>query len=71
MKEYFRLEGTLEGLYCSCHLKASSAVRSGQAVQGFIQLGLENLQGWRVLSPSGQPVPMLDCPHGEKVFPRV
>lgn len=29
----------------SC-LKAGSALRSGQVVQGFIQLGLEKLQGW-------------------------
>lgn len=33
--EYFRLAGTSEGLYCSCHLKASSTVRLGQAIQSF------------------------------------
>ena len=69
--ECFMLEGTSESLYCNCHLKASSAVRSGQAVQGFTQSGLENLQGWRVPSPSGQPAPMLGCPRSEKGFPCV
>lgn len=33
--EYFRMAGTSEGLYCNYHLKASSAVRSDQAIQSF------------------------------------
>lgn len=36
--------------------------------QGFIQLGLEILRGWRLHNFSEQSVLMLDCPHGEKVF---
>lgn len=46
-------------------------MRSNQSALGFSHLGLENLQGWRSHSISGQPVPMLDCPHGEKDFPYI
>lgn len=38
-------------------------MRSDQATQGNMQLGLENLQGQR------QAVPVLDCPcHEKKIF---
>lgn len=43
-------------------------MRSDQVSQAFIQSGLENIQGWKVHSLPGQPVP-LDCPHGGKTFP--
>lgn len=36
-------------------LTAASALRSEQAAQGFIPLGLEYLQGWRLHSLSLQP----------------
>lgn len=39
--------------------------------EGFVQSGLENLQGWRLHHLFKQSVPMLDCPHHEKVFPYV
>lgn len=42
-------------------------MRSDQVTWGFIQLGLEILQGWRLHDLSGQPVPVLACPHGSKV----
>lgn len=45
-----------------------SARRSNQVAWAFLQLSLENLQGWRLYNISGQPAPMFDCPHGEKVF---
>lgn len=45
------------GLRRSWHLlTAGSAMRSDQLAQGFIQPGLENLQGWNLRNPSGQPV---------------
>lgn len=34
-----------------------------------LQVDLENLQGWRVRSCPGQPIPLLDCPQGEKISP--
>lgn len=39
---------TSGGLYFNLLLQGGSAVRSDQVVQGFIQSGLETLQGWRV-----------------------
>lgn len=45
----------------------SFEIRTG--CQGFTQLGLENLQAQRLYNFSGQPAPLLDCPHGEKVSP--
>lgn len=47
-------------------LKAGSHMRSDQGDQGSIQASLENLQGWRLHNFSGQPVPLSDCPSGEK-----
>lgn len=41
---------------------------SDQVAQGFIHWGLENLQGWRWYSVSGQPVPLLEC---EKILPHI
>lgn len=32
-------------------------------------LNSENRHGWSLHNVSGQPVPLLGCPHGEKVFP--
>jgi len=45
-----------------------SALRSDWAAQGIIQSSLEIVQGRRLDSPSGQPVPLPDCPHGENVL---
>ena len=47
--------------------RVSSEVRTG----GFIPSGLENLQGQRLHSLSGQPVPVSSCRHGVKGFPYV
>ena len=44
---------------------------SNQAAQGFIQLGLENLQGGRLHNLSGQPAPLSNCPHRGKTFPYI
>lgn len=38
-------------------------MRSDQAVEAFIYMGFENLQGWRLHSLSRQSIPVLDCPH--------
>lgn len=42
-------------------LNTGSTLNSAQIAQGFTQLDLRNLQGWRLHSLSGQPVPLLDC----------
>ena len=47
--------------------KSGSDIRSEQVTRGFIQLGLENLQGGSLHNLLGQLVPLLVCPHGEKV----
>jgi len=39
--------------------------------QGCVQTASEYLQGWRLLSLSGQPVLVLGHPQCEKVFPDV
>lgn len=41
-------------------------MRWDQVAQGFIQSGLENLQGQRPDSLCEQPVPLLASPHGEE-----
>lgn len=46
------LGGTWGGLQSNLWLKAGAAVISDQVAQDFIQLGLENLQGRRLDSPS-------------------
>jgi len=45
--------------------EARRALRPGDIAQGFIQSGLENLQGQKVHHLSVQPVPLLGCPYGE------
>lgn len=52
-------------------LKAQLTLTSDWVAQGFVQSALGNLQGWRSHSTSGQPAPLVDCPHGEKVFPSI
>lgn len=59
----FRLEGTSGGLQSNLTLKVGSAVCLDQVAQGFIECGLENVQGWRRHKFCGQLVPLLDCPH--------
>lgn len=44
---------------------------SDEVAQGFIQLSIENLQGWRLLGLSGLPLPLPDCPQGEKDSPYI
>lgn len=62
--EQFRLERTL-GLYSKLLLNAGSALRSDNVAQGFVQLGLENLQQWRLHNTSGKPFLMPHCPESE------
>lgn len=45
-------------------LKAGVPLSSNEVAQGFIQLGLENCQGWSLHSLSVEPVPLPACPHG-------
>lgn len=47
--------------------KSASDTRSEQVTGDFIQLGLENLQGGSLHNLLGSFVPLLVCPHGEKV----
>lgn len=44
-------------------------MRSDQVTHDLIKSGTGNLQGWRWQNSSGQPAPMMDSCHGEKVFP--
>ena len=53
-----RLERTSGGPQCNCLLKASSLRRSDHVAWGFLQTGLEKLQGCRLHSLSGQPAPL-------------
>lgn len=39
-----------------------------QAAQDLIQLPSEYLQGWRLCTLSGQPVPVSDHPYGKSFF---
>ena len=41
------------------------------AAQEHIQTASEYLQGWRIHNLPRQPVPVLDHPHSDKVFPHV
>lgn len=43
-------------------------MRSSQADHGVIYVCLEQLQGWKWCDLSEQPLPITDCPHGEKHF---
>jgi len=49
-------------------LKARPAMGSDQVAQGFDQLGVGNLQGWRLHSLCEQCVPLLDGTQEEKSF---
>lgn len=57
-----------EEVFSSAPCSKQSAVMSVKIAQGFIQFSLENFQGWRPNKFFGQHVPLLDCPHGEKVW---
>lgn len=46
-------------------------MRSDQVAQGFIQLGLEHLSGWRLHNLSGQLDPIVYYPKGGKAFPYI
>jgi len=46
-------------------------VKSDLVIQSFIRSGIENLQGYKLYYLARQPVPLLDCPNGEKGFPYV
>ena len=48
------MTGTSGGLWSNLLLKVGAALRSDQVAQGFIQSGLENLQGPRLQNLSGQ-----------------
>lgn len=48
--------------------EAGRAVRPGEVAWGFIQSGLENLQGQKPHNFSVRPVPPLCCRYGEKLF---
>lgn len=56
----FRLEGAPGNLYPNLLLKAGLARRSEEVPQSVVLSGLENLEGWRPRSLSGQPVAMRD-----------
>lgn len=49
-------------------LKAGSALGLDHVAQDFTLLGLENLQGQILHNLTRQPVPLLACPHREKIF---
>ena len=64
-------EGTSDGLWSSLLLKAWSALQSHQVAQGFVQLGLWNLQGQRLHRPAWAPLPLVGCPHEENISLRM
>lgn len=45
-------------------------LESDQLTHSFIQLSLENLQGWRLHILSKQTIPLPDCSHRERDFPQ-
>lgn len=67
--DVFRLRRDFVRLSLCLPLNAGSTLNSAQIAQGFIQLGLKNLQRRRLHSFSGQPVPLLDWVHGEFFVP--
>lgn len=67
-RHQFKLEGPAEGHVVQA---PGSALRSDLVAQGFKQPGLKILQGWKSNNLSGQPAPVLDCPHNENVFPSI
>lgn len=62
------LEGTWGGLWSNIPLKAGAAGRSDFVAQDFIHLGLENLQGWRLDSPSWTAEPLWAACHTVSVL---
>lgn len=60
------MEGSLGGLQSKLLLRAGSAMTLDQGAHSFIQLGPENLQGWRQPNLSGQPTPLPASPQREK-----
>lgn len=63
-------EGTAGGLLPN--LFVLPALGSDQVAQGFSELGLGNLQGWRQQSLSGHPISVLNCsPHSGNIFSRI
>lgn len=64
-----RLEMTLVGLQSNLLLKARSTQNSDQVSQGFVHLGLENLQKLETTQPLWSSVPKHDYPLSECVFP--
>ena len=48
-----------------------AALASHHVAQGLTQLELENLWGWRWHNLTGQPLPLLYCPCGEKGSPHI
>lgn len=59
--EWSKLERTWWGFSSTLLLKAGSAIRSDQAAEVFVQLGLKYLQEWTPQSPAGQSAPVLGC----------
>lgn len=49
------------------HLSSSRQYHLKLVTQVLFQLGLEYLQGWRLHSLSGQPMPVFDFPHSERI----
>lgn len=64
-----RLDGTLPGLQSNLLLKAGSTQNSDQVSQGFVHLGLENLQRPESTQPLWTSVPKLNYPLTEFIFP--
>lgn len=70
--EYSVIHRTTEGVGDSGGLSCSqqgSTLNSKQVTQGVIHLGLENIQGWKQHSHSGQLASILDCLHRQKISP--
>ena len=61
-------KGTLKVIWSRHLLKAELTSQLDQAVQGYVQLSSEHLQGWQSPTLSGQPVPAFAQPH-EEIFP--
>lgn len=49
--QIIKVGGTLRGLHSNLLLKARSVGRSERVAEGFVHLGLENLQGWKQFRP--------------------
>jgi len=57
--------------YLGQHPVQSRVSGPDQVTQDFIPSSLESLQERRVYSVCGQPVPILESPHGENFFPYI